>query len=213
MGDGGKSLNVAADQSGEHFGLGFAQLREFFGHVGDRAVVLAHLRAAGGGARRSGIAVESKRVGENLGTFFGRGGLDQRPITVFEFHHAVPREGLDRGVSPGALEVVQRSRRQGVIGLIEMVAARVGDREDFGRTATTAPPVDALFTCLEDAIGKELVKVTAHCGRCEMEPLGKVDRRGRSLLQNRIGDPFTGRRIVDVRRLPDPAVFHNTILP
>ena len=43
--DGGQALHVGADQTGDHRGLGLAQLGELGGHVRHRAVVLAQLPA------------------------------------------------------------------------------------------------------------------------------------------------------------------------
>ena len=144
---------------------------------------------------------------------FGRGGLDQWAYAVFEFDDALAGEGLHGGVSPGALQISQRVGGQIVISLIEMVAAGVGDDEDLGRSATPPCPADALFTRFDDAIGKKKVEVSAHCGRGEPESPGKVDRRGRALSHDRIGDLFTGRRTVDRGRLLDPHVFHYTSVP
>ena len=184
MGDGGKSLDMAAKEAGKHFGFGFTQLREFLGHMGDRAVVLAHLRTAGSGPGRSSVAVLGQRLGEDADTVFGGRSLDQGAYAFFELDDAVTGESLDCGVSTGALQVSQGIRGQIVISLAEMVAPGVGDDEDLGRSSTSTRTVDALFTRFDDAIGEEEIEVTTHRGRCEMKSLGKVDGRGRSLFQN-----------------------------
>jgi len=184
MGNGGKSLDVAAKEAGKHFGFGFAQLREFLGHMGDRAVVLAHLRAAGCGAGGSSIAIFGQRFGEHAGAVFGGRRFDQGADAVFEFDDTVTGKSQDRGVSPGALQVSQGIGSQIVISLVEMVAASIRDNEDLGWSATSTRTVDALFARFDDAIGEEEIEVTAHRGRGEMELLGKVDGRGRSLFQD-----------------------------
>ena len=58
MSNGGKSLDVAAEQAGEDLGFGFTQLREFLCHVGHRAMVLAYLVAAGRMACRRGETID-----------------------------------------------------------------------------------------------------------------------------------------------------------
>ena len=211
--DCGKSLDVAAQQAGEDLGLGLAQLRELLGDMGHRAVVLADLGAARGVLGRSREAVGGEGLGEHSGALLGLGGLDQRTVAVLEFAHAVAGEGDDCLISPGALQVAQGVGGKTVISLFEMIAAGIGDDEDLGRTATTPGADDALFAGLDDPVGQQLIQVSAHGGRCEPEPLRKIDRRGRAFLEDRVGDTFTGWCIVDGRRLLDPNVFHNTIVP
>ena len=58
VGDGGQSLDVAAEHRREHLGLGLAQLGELVGHVRDRAVLLAELVAVPG-LRRAEAAYPS----------------------------------------------------------------------------------------------------------------------------------------------------------
>ena len=48
VGDGGQPLHVATEQSGEHLGLGLAELGELGRDVGHRAVVLAELLGCAG---------------------------------------------------------------------------------------------------------------------------------------------------------------------
>lgn len=213
VGDGGKSLDVAAEQPGEDLCLGLAQLGEFLGNMSDRAVVLAHLGAAGGVARRGREAIGRERLGEHAGALLRFGGFDEGAVTLFELAHAMTSECHDRLVSTGALQVAEGIGSEPVVGLLEVIAAGVGDDEDLCWTATTPRAADALLAGFEDTVCKKLIKVATHRGGREPEPLGKVDRRGRPLLENRVGDAFTGRCIVDRRRMLDPIVFHNTIVP
>lgn len=209
VGNGGKSLDVAAEQAGECLGLGFAQLWELLGHVGNRAMVLANLRAVRRAPGRCCESVGGESVGKCLGTVLRSCCFDQRADAFFELVDSVTGEGMDSFLSPVCLEVAQRGEGQVVISLVEVVAAGIGDDEDLGRSAASAGTVDALFTRFDDAVSEQEIKVSTHgCGR-QVKPLGKVDRRGRALFQDGIGNTFTGRRIVDMRRLLDPNVFHN----
>jgi len=211
--DGGKSLYVAAEQAGEGLGLRFAQLREFLCHVRDRAMMLAHLVTAGGVACRRGETVDRQRIGKSLWAIAGFRGRDERTVSLFEVRDAVAGEGHDGGVATGLGQESKCVYGKLVILLIEPVPAGLGHDEHFGRATTPAVPVDSLLAGLDRAVGKQLVQMSAHGRRSQPKPLGKLDRRGRTFFQNAFHYAFTGRRVFDDRRVIDPNVFHNTIVP
>ena len=101
MSDGGKSLDVAAEQAGENFGFGFTQLREFLCDVGYRAMVLAYLVTAGRVACRRRETVDRQRIGKGLWTVAGLGSGNERSVALFKVRNAVASERHDGGVSTG----------------------------------------------------------------------------------------------------------------
>ena len=150
VGDGGQSLDVAAEQPGEHLGLGLAQLRELGRDVRDRAVVLAELVADGRAAHRGSVAVLAQRLGQRLGAVVGRRRPRQRRGSAPRARR--PGGGRTRRRPrrpPVSREEAQRAGGEVVVRLVEGVAAGVGEHEDLGRAAAPAGAVDARLAGLE----------------------------------------------------------------
>ena len=160
VGDRRKSLYVRAEETREHLGLGLAHLGELLGHMGDRAVVLAHLGAGGRGADRRGVAVLAECIRENVRALIGRHLRQQRTVAILEVRQPVAGERHHGLVSPGVSEVAQGAGGELVVRVLEVVAARVGDHVDLGGTSSTALTHDTLLTRPEEPIGEQLVEVT-----------------------------------------------------
>lgn len=204
---------MAAEQSGKDLGLGFAKLWELLGDVRHRAMMLAHLLSGVGCAGRSSEPVAGQRLGEHLGALaFGRG-VDQRTITLLEIGDAVAGERPNGVLSPGLGEEPQRARGEVVVGLLELVATGVADREHLGRASAATVTVDALIARLERPLGEQMIEVTAYGRRGQVEPLGQCCRGRRTVLEDAVRHALTGRSVVERRRLGDPYVFHNISVP
>lgn len=213
VGDGGKSLDVAAKQPGEDLGFGLAQLREFLSHVRDRAMMLTNLVTARRVACRRSESVGRQRIGKYLWSIAWARNRNERTIALFEVRYPVAGERHDSCVATSLGEESQCVSGEVVIALIETIPAGFGHKEHFGRTATSAPPVDPLFPGLDLTVGQQLIQMPTNSRRSQPQPLGKFDCRGRAFFQNAFHDAFAGRRVLVNRRVIDPNVFHNTIVP
>lgn len=213
VGDRGEPLDVAAQKSREHFGLGFAQLRELFGHVADRAMVLTQLFAAGGRFDRGRIAIDAECIGEDARAIGGFGLVDKGAIALLEGRDALAGESHHGVFSSGLGEEPQCVGGKIVIRLVEPVATKFGDEEHLGRAASAAATVDALLARLDDTVRKKQIEVPAHGRGGEVKSACKIDRSRSPLFEDALGDAVTGRGVVQDRRVIDPIVFHNTIVP
>ena len=123
VGDGGESLDVPAEQSGEDLGLGLAQLRELGRDVRDRAVVLAQLVADRRGRDRRGVAVVAQRLGQHLGAIARAPALgSELAVAGLELGGAAAGELGDRVVAGRLAQEAQRAGGEVVVGLDERVA-------------------------------------------------------------------------------------------
>lgn len=215
--DGRQALHVSAEQARKHLGLGLTHLGELSRHVGDRAVVLAHLGASRGGADRGREALLGEGAGQHIGAIVGRSLLEQWANTIFQIGHAVLREVCDGLISTGLTQVAQGPRGQIVVGLAELVAAGVGECEDLGRSATTTLSEDALIARLDSSFDGQLVEVPAYSSGSEVQLLSQIcggrwavrkDGPGHACARGSVGGITYWRRL-----LFKPHVFHNTSVP
>ena len=192
VGDGGQSLDVLAEQPGEDLGLGLAQLGELLGHVGDRAVVLAELGALPGLSRGGGVPIRCERLGQRLHLVALGSGVDQLPVPLLHLGDPAPGELRDRLLTAGFGDEPHRGGRQVVVRLVERVPAGVGQHEDLrGATAATRA-VDTLLAGFDQALVEQMVEVPADCRRGQLQALGEHRGAGRTVSQDRAGDPVPG---------------------
>src|SRR5213078_5039520 len=92
--------------------------------------------------------------------------LDERHPATCELQHGL--------VSAGLREVAQRLDGEVVVLLVEVVAARLRDREDLRRAAPPTRRGRPRVARLERSLAEAVVEVTAYGGRRELEPLGEV---------------------------------------
>ena len=160
-----------------------------------------------------GVPLAGEDPGQRLGRRELRVGGGDRGVVALDERHAAAGELQHGLVAAGLREVAQRLDGEVVVLLVEVVAARLGDREHLGRTAPTTSRGRPRVTRLEGALGEEVVEVPAYGGRRQVEPLGEVGGRRRSVDQDRPDDALA-RRLVAGGRLDDgPLEFHNTSVP
>ena len=140
----GQPLDVHAQQAGEGFGLGFAQLRELRRHILHRAMPLAQLYAAQGrrcrlvahGAQAGVEAVAAQRADE---PFCALGGADVRGelrgIPALPIGDPSPRKVLDGVRADGLREIAQGLAGKVVVARGERAVAGVGDDIRLGGAA------------------------------------------------------------------------------
>ena len=201
-----------AEQPGEDLGLGLAQLGELLGDVGDRAVVLAHLRAVRCRPDRRSVAVAGQRPGEGLGPLLGGQPGERGGVTGLQLADPAPGELVDGPLTAGLGEVAQRADGEVVVGLLEGVASAVGEAERPRGPATAArrPRSYGRVGDLGEPVGDQVVEVAADTGRGQPERLGELAGGGHPPLQQRARHPLTRGR---VRRGLTALDFHNTSVP
>jgi len=127
--DGGQPLHVAAQEAGECLRLGLAQLGELRCHVGDGTVVLTELVTAGSTAHAGGIALGSECPGENRSAVLGCGGLDLGAVPLLPVRHPGAGEVGHRLLPRRGGQEAQSAHSEVVVGLVEGLAAGLGEGE------------------------------------------------------------------------------------
>ena len=198
VGDGGEPLDVRAEQSPEHLGLGLAQLGEVGRDVSDWAVVLANLGTAAGMLRRRRVAVSREGV-RQLGGAAISGDVDERGrISGFEGGQPVTSERRDSSFAAGGLQVIERGDRDVVVGVAERGVAGVGEGEDFGWAASAAELAAhlALGYLADPADGDERIEVAADGGGGQPKAGAECDGTLRPVLMQGPSDPIAGAIIL-----------------
>lgn len=218
VGDRRKSLDVGAEETSKHLGLGLTHLGELLGHVGDRAVVLAHLGAGRSVADRRCVAVLTQRVGEHMGTLLGLDLREQWAVAVLEVGQPMTRERHDGVLSTALLEVAQRPGGQLVVGVLEVVSTRIGDDVDLGRASTATLSNNALLAGHQDTVRQEVIEMASYGSGRQSQLEGEVRGCRWAVLENGGGHALTRRRVVAVRlensrRVIMAGVFHKTSVP
>lgn len=214
MGDGGKSLNVGAENFGEKLCLGVAQLRELLGHVRHRAMMLADLLAGRRGGDRRGITIRGEHLGECANALVACGGLfDYRTIALLVTGQPMAGERLDRFIPAGAMQIAQRLGGQSVIGMSELVTPGIRQGECSGGATASALTGHSLLASLDQPVVQQGIEMTPHRRRSEVESFGQLRRGGRALRQQTLGDTQTRRGVVGRRSLRHLHVFHNISVP
>ena len=111
------------------------------GRPGSGAGTAAHPRAARSpaGAGRGSVAVAGERLGERLRPRLASGAaVDDRAVARLELGDPLAGERRDRLPAAALGEEAQRAGGEVVVGLVEGVAAGVGDREQPWRAAAAA---------------------------------------------------------------------------
>ena len=172
--DGRQPLDVGAQQLRERLGLGLAQLRELRGHVGDRTVVLAKLRAdvlpkTGcffsriqrtdlTGRRSVAFPAQRGREGLRADHRVARRG-DRRAVRPDQLLDAAFGEGA-HGVFTGVLgEEADGGHGQVVVGVPEPGAAGLGQQEQLRRAAPPAGAAARRVPGLGLTVGEQRVEV------------------------------------------------------
>ena len=223
VGDGRQPLDVRAEQLGEDLGLRLAELRELLGDMSDRAVVLAELLADRCAARRSSVPVRAQGLGQGFGALLGGGGLHGLAVRGRPARRSWRgrRRRPPRPRRTARCDPAQGVRGELVVGLVEGVAAAVGEREDLRGAAARARAVDPLLAGLHDVVGDQCVEVAAHGGGGQPQPPGQLGDGRRAVVQDGprdpvAGGPLTGRELLlggPRGGLPSLAdVFHNAIV-
>lgn len=122
--------------------------------MGNRAMMLTDLFAAGTDFRRRSESVRSQGFSQNFRTVFRSRSVDQRTYARFKLGDPVAREGLNGFLSPGALQIPQGASGQHVVALIEMIPTGCCDDENLGRTATAASAADPLIAGFKDPVNQ-----------------------------------------------------------
>lgn len=217
---------MSTQQVGESLCLGFAQLRELGGDVGDRAMVLAELFTDTDLTGRRSVTLPGQRRSEGLGASGGVRVLGDRVLMRAD-QRGDPslREGLHR-VFPGVIgEEADGRGSEVVVGVPEPGPAGFGQQEVLGGTATSAGAAAGRVPGFGLAVGEQRVEVTADGGGADAQLLGHHDGGHRTLFQQQAGHFVPGPALgADLRGdrldlgaghvatglVPRPRLFHNT---
>ena len=113
-------------------------------------------------------------------------------------------------VAAGLGEEPQRLGGQVVVLLGEVVAADLGQPERARRSPAATMGDGALLDRLDGPELEQVVQVSADRGRCQIEPLRKVGRRGGPVLHDGAGHALARRGVPERGSLRRSDDFHNT---
>ena len=193
----------------EHLGhgllLGFAQLREFLGDMGHRAVMLADLHAVDRSAHPRGggdVAGLGQRAGDpfggrlDVGVLGAAGRLDVGQDGV----DAPAGERLHRVLTADFPQLPHGRRRQVVVGVVELGPAGRGQPIALG-----GPPASHLLPCrggrgLGIAGLDQRIEMTPHAGGRQAQPVTDLTGGDRSGFQQQAHDGAAGVTVRSAQR-------------
>lgn len=196
--DGGQTLDVRTDEPTDHGGLGLAQLWEFRGNVGNRAVVLAQLPTSGQSRGGGSVALAGQRSGQGLSPVepVGSGRAHRMGTALLEPGELVLGECRDCFGTAAAREMAQCGYRQVVICVRETLPAGAGQCELAGRAAAATAVFRGSGVSLDPALVLQCIEVPADgcCGDAEFGC--EVGRAQRALPPEQVDHPIAGTAVV-----------------